>query len=150
MNSHFHQSQTPSQHSSKPSKKRLAREQLQILESSFNANQKLKAEFKLELARQLGVPPRQVAIWYQNRRARHRVETKEQEYNNIQQELRNVSAEKIKLEKEVDMLKYELNKAHEMLILASTPSATSLLSSSASDDDICQLILTCKPHLWLA
>ncbi|XP_050208447.1 homeobox-leucine zipper protein ATHB-52-like [Mercurialis annua] len=129
MNSHFHQSQTPSHHSSKPGKKRLAGDQLQILESNFNANQKLKAEHKLELASQLGVPPRQVAIWYQNKRARHKVETKEHEYKNIQHELGNVLAEKINLEKEVQMLKYELNKAREMLALASTTSAT------ASDDD---------------
>lgn len=116
--------------------KRLAREQLQILEASFNANKKLKAEHKLQLACQLGLPPRQVAIWYQNRRARQKLEVKEHQYNNIQQELNNVLAENIRLEKEVGTLKYELNKAQEILVLSSTPPRmTTLWSGSTSDDD---------------
>ncbi|XP_021684731.2 homeobox-leucine zipper protein ATHB-52-like [Hevea brasiliensis] len=133
--SHFHQSKTPSHHSPRPSKKRLARDQLQILETSFNANQKLKAELKLKLACQLGLPPRQVAIWYQNKRARHKIEAKEHQFKNIQQELGNVLAENIRLEKEVRTLKYELNQAQEMLVLASTPPMMILLSGSTSDDD---------------
>ncbi|KDP24075.1 hypothetical protein JCGZ_25732 [Jatropha curcas] len=134
MNSHFHQSQTLSHHPTKASKKRLARDQIQILESNFYPNQKLNADLKLDLAYQLGLPPIQVAIWYQNRRARHKMEAKEHEYENIQEQLRNVLAEKIRLQKEVLMLKCELDKAQEMLVLASNRSTTTLLSGSTSDD----------------
>ncbi|KAG8642441.1 hypothetical protein MANES_12G088301v8 [Manihot esculenta] len=92
-----HQSQNRSHHPFRPSMNRAVQS---ILEASFNANKKLKAEHKLQLACQLGLPPRQVAIWYQNRRARQKLEVKEHQYNNIQQELNNVLAENIRLEKE--------------------------------------------------
>ncbi|WCJ30905.1 Homeobox-leucine zipper protein family [Euphorbia peplus] len=132
MDSYLNQSETLNHHHSlKLTKKRLGRDQLGILEASFCANQKLKPEFKLELARQLGVSPRQVAIWYQNRRVRHKSEAKEHEYNNIQQELGNVLAEKIRLEKEVCTLKHELKRVQEMLGLASSSPATTFVS----DDD---------------
>lgn len=135
MNSYFHRSQSPGQHPPKPHKKRLAKEQLRLLETSFNANKKLKAELKLELAHQLGLPPRQVAIWYQNRRARNKTLSIEHEYKNIQQELGNVLAQNIRLEKEVSMLKHELNKAQQMLYFVSASSATTLPSLPASGDE---------------
>ncbi|KAJ6683350.1 hypothetical protein OIU85_007074 [Salix viminalis] len=101
MNSHLHnQSQSQCNQPLKPRKKRLGRDQLTLLEASFNANQKLKAEHKTELASQLGVPPRQVAIWYQNRRARHKNDVMEHDYKNIQLELGDVLAENIRLERQ--------------------------------------------------
>ena len=136
MNSHLHhQSQSQGNRPLKPRKKRLARDQLNLLETSFNANQKLKAEHKTELARQLGVPPKQVAIWYQNRRARHKNDAIEHDYMNIQLELGNVLAENIRLEKQVSMLKFELNKVQQMILFGPTSSAATLPSVSGSSDE---------------
>jgi hypothetical protein len=136
MNSHLHhQSQSQGNRPLKPRKKRLARDQLNLLETSFNANQKLKAEHKTELARQLGVPPKQVAIWYQNRRARHKNDAIEHDYMNIQLELGNVFAENIRLEKQVSMLKFELNKVQQMILFGPTSSAATLPSVSGSSDE---------------
>ncbi|CAK7322688.1 unnamed protein product [Dovyalis caffra] len=136
MNSHLdHQSQSQGNHALKPRKKRLTRDQIKLLETSFNANQKLKAENKIELARRLGLPPRQVAIWYQNRRARHKNDATEQDYKNVQLELGNVLAENMRLEKQVSMLRYELNKAQQTILFGSTTAATTLPSVSGSSDE---------------
>ncbi|RWR89611.1 Helix-turn-helix motif [Cinnamomum micranthum f. kanehirae] len=105
----------PPKHQTKHNKKRLSQEQLMLLESSFNLEKKLQPERKIQLARDLGLQPRQVAIWYQNKRARWKTQTLECDYKAICSRLDRVLAEKKSLEKEVEKLKGELAKAHEML-----------------------------------
>lgn len=117
------------------SRKKLTEDQVRLLETSFNANQKLELECKLELARKLGVPPRQVAIWYQNRRARQKVETIEFDYKTIQLQLENVLAEKNRLEQEVRILKDELSEARHMILALTTPCIGFLPSATTSDDN---------------
>ncbi|KAL5793710.1 hypothetical protein ACOSP7_002304 [Xanthoceras sorbifolium] len=127
-------SSTQNRYIKKTNRKRLTQDQVKLLETSFKANERLQADCKLELARRLGLPPRQVAVWYQNRRARQRIQTTEVDYKNIQLELDNVLAENRRLEHEVGMLMYEMNKAQQMLTV-STPSANLLRTVSASDDN---------------
>ncbi|KAK6919643.1 Homeobox domain [Dillenia turbinata] len=118
----------------KARKKRLTGVQVGLLESSFNSNRRLDAQRKLQLATALSLPPRQVAIWYQNRRARHKNQTIELDYKTIQIKLDSTLVEKERLEREVDLLKQQLHKAHEMLLTASDyPPAFPLSSHSASD-----------------
>ncbi|WVZ04460.1 hypothetical protein V8G54_025266 [Vigna mungo] len=102
----------------KHNKKRLTEEQVTILEKCFASNMKLEPEQKFHLANQLGVPPRQVAIWYQNKRARWKTQSLEMDHGVLQAKLENVMAEKKQLEKDVERLKAELKKAQEMLLIA--------------------------------
>ncbi|KAK7405301.1 hypothetical protein VNO78_06509 [Psophocarpus tetragonolobus] len=101
----------------KHNKKRLTEEQVAILEKCFASNMKLEPEQKFHLANQLGVPPRQVAIWYQNKRARWKTQNLEVDHGVLQAKLESVMAEKKQLEKDVERLKTELKKAQEMLLI---------------------------------
>ncbi|XP_021894295.1 homeobox-leucine zipper protein ATHB-52-like [Carica papaya] len=120
----------------KQENKRLTQDQLMLLEKSFNTNHNLNTERKLKLAQMLGLPPRKVAIWYQNRRARQKTHTIELDYKTLQLELDNVLAEKTRLEKEVDILRHQLDTTRSML-LQSNPSAAIRLPSGSSciDED---------------
>ncbi|XP_050370536.1 homeobox-leucine zipper protein ATHB-52-like [Argentina anserina] len=97
-------------------KKRLTQDQVKLLERSFSSNNKLEPDRKLLLAKQLGIPARQVAIWYQNKRARWKTQSLELGYNAIQMRLDTALAEKRRLEKDVERLKEELNRAHELFL----------------------------------
>ncbi|MCO5547065.1 hypothetical protein L7F22_000506 [Adiantum nelumboides] len=60
--------------------RRLTVEQINYLEMSFTEDLKLEPERKAFIAKQLGLRPRQVAIWFQNRRARWKNKQVEQDY----------------------------------------------------------------------
>lgn len=51
-------------------KRRFSDDQIRSLESIFESESRLEPRKKLQLARELGLQPRQVAIWFQNKRAR--------------------------------------------------------------------------------
>ncbi|CAL0330641.1 unnamed protein product [Lupinus luteus] len=65
-------------------KRRLSANQVQFLEKSFDEENKLEPERKTKLAKDLDLEPRQVAIWFQNRRARWKTKQLEKDYESLQ------------------------------------------------------------------
>ncbi|CAH8343418.1 unnamed protein product [Eruca vesicaria subsp. sativa] len=86
-------------------KKRLTSGQLASLERSFQDEIKLDSDRKLKLSRELGLQPRQIAVWFQNRRARWKAKQLEQLYDSLRQEYEVVSREKEMLHEEVKKLR---------------------------------------------
>ncbi|CDY69290.1 BnaAnng29920D, partial [Brassica napus] len=67
-------------------KKRLQLEQVKVLEKSFELGNKLDPERKIQLAKALGMQPRQIAIWFQNRRARWKTRQLERDYDSLKKQ----------------------------------------------------------------
>ncbi|KAK7311112.1 hypothetical protein RJT34_09029 [Clitoria ternatea] len=61
-------------------KRRLSVDQVKALEKNFEVENKLEPERKVKLAQELGLEPRQVAVWFQNRRARWKTKQLERDY----------------------------------------------------------------------
>ncbi|CAK7327730.1 unnamed protein product [Dovyalis caffra] len=102
-------------HSSNNKKKKLTQDQVRLLERTFTTNKKLEPELKVQLANHLGVPPRQIAIWYQNKRARWKTQSLELDYNTLQVKLENALADRRRLEREVVQLQEELRRAQQVV-----------------------------------
>ncbi|KAK6931176.1 Leucine zipper, homeobox-associated [Dillenia turbinata] len=64
-------------------KRRLTVNQVQFLERNFETENKLEPERKAQIAKELGLQPRQVAIWFQNRRARFKTKQLEKDYDSL-------------------------------------------------------------------
>ncbi|GMH25302.1 hypothetical protein Nepgr_027145 [Nepenthes gracilis] len=62
-------------------KRRLSVLQVRTLEKNFEVENKLEPERKVNLAQELGLQPRQVAVWFQNRRARWKTKQLEKDYS---------------------------------------------------------------------
>eukprot|EP00249_Psilotum_nudum_P016736 c25966_g1_i1 orf=422-1342(-) len=86
-------------------KRRLTMNQVKSLEMSFETESKLDPEKKNQLARDLGLQPRQIAVWFQNRRARFKNKQLERDYDALKGQFELVLAEKSRLETEVRRLK---------------------------------------------
>lgn len=65
----------------KNNKRRFSDEQIRSLETMFKSEARLEPQKKLQLATELGLQPRQVAIWFQNKRARWKSKQLEREYS---------------------------------------------------------------------
>jgi homeobox-leucine zipper protein len=89
-------------------KRRLTVDQVQFLERSFEVENKLEPERKIQLAKDLGLQPRQVAIWFQNRRARWKTKQLEKDYEVLQSSYNGLKADYDNLFKEKEKLKAEV------------------------------------------
>lgn len=87
-------------------KRKLSDEQVKMLEQSFGSEHKLESERKDKLAAELGLDPRQVAVWFQNRRARWKSKKLEEEYSKLKSDLDVAVVHKCRLETEVYIYTY--------------------------------------------
>ncbi|OAY49944.1 homeobox-leucine zipper protein HAT5 isoform X2 [Manihot esculenta] len=90
-------------------KRRLTASQVQFLERNFEVENKLEPERKIQLAKELGLQPRQVAIWFQNRRARFKNKQLEKNYDSLK-----TSYDKLKLDYD-NLLKENENLKNQLL-----------------------------------
>nr|KYP70953.1 Putative homeobox-leucine zipper protein ATHB-51 [Cajanus cajan] len=94
----------------KEKKKRLTNNQIELLERSFQEEIKLDPERKMKLSRELGLQPRQIAVWFQNRRTRWKAKQLEHLYDVLKHQYDVISDEKQKLQEEVMKLKAMLSR----------------------------------------
>ncbi|KAL3654187.1 hypothetical protein CASFOL_003868 [Castilleja foliolosa] len=90
-------------------KRRLRPDQVQFLEKSFEVENKLEPERKIQLAKELDLQPRQVAIWFQNRRARYKTKVLEKDYEKLKASFDKLKTEYEALCKQNEKMKNEVN-----------------------------------------
>ncbi|KAL1196573.1 Homeobox-leucine zipper protein ATHB-53 [Cardamine amara subsp. amara] len=124
-------------------KRKLTDEQVNMLEYSFGNEHKLESGRKEKIAGELGLDPRQVAVWFQNRRARWKNKKLEEEYAKLKSHHDAVVIGQCQLESQVLKLTEQLNEAQneirklsERLEEKSTNSSSSSLSVEANDAPI--------------
>ncbi|KAL7593198.1 hypothetical protein Lser_V15G32741 [Lactuca serriola] len=86
-------------------KLRLTKQQSAYLEESFKDQSILNHRQKLELARQLNLNPRQVEVWFQNRRARTKLKQTEMDYEYLKNCCETLTGENRRLHKEIQELR---------------------------------------------
>ncbi|KAH9295498.1 hypothetical protein KI387_039086 [Taxus chinensis] len=95
--------------------KRLNMEQVRALEKSFELGKRVEPEKKMRLARALGLHPRQVSIWFQNRRARWKTKQLENDFGILKQEYDAFKALYLSLKEENNKLQVEIQRLNNML-----------------------------------
>lgn len=96
-------------------KRRLTTEQVQLLERSFETENKLEPERKSDLAKKLGLQPRQVAVWFQNRRARWKTKQLERDFDRLKSSYDALLADHGSLLKDNDRLRSQVVSLTELL-----------------------------------
>ncbi|KZV53315.1 hypothetical protein F511_07609 [Dorcoceras hygrometricum] len=86
-------------------KLRLTKEQSSFLEDSFKEHNTLNPRQKLSLAKQLNLRPRQVEVWFQNRRARTKLKQTEVDCEYLKKCCERLTEENRRLHKELQELR---------------------------------------------
>ncbi|EXB37628.1 Homeobox-leucine zipper protein HAT3 [Morus notabilis] len=86
-------------------KLRLTKDQSLILEETFKEHNTLNPKQKLALAKELNLRPRQVEVWFQNRRARTKLKQTEVDCEYLKRCCENLTEENRRLQKEVQELR---------------------------------------------
>lgn len=92
-------------------KRRFSDEQIRTLETIFySTDSKLDSRKKVELATELGLQPRQIAIWFQNRRARWRSKEMENNFTSLRANYDNLASQFKSLQEENNSLLSQVTK----------------------------------------
>lgn len=86
-------------------KLRLSKEQSAYLEESFKEHNTLNPKQKLALAKQLNLRPRQVEVWFQNRRARTKLKQTEVDCEYLKRCYETLTEENRRLQKDIQELR---------------------------------------------
>ncbi|KAJ9171197.1 hypothetical protein P3X46_014592 [Hevea brasiliensis] len=86
-------------------KLRLSKEQSLLLEDTFKEHNTLNPKQKLDLGKQLNLRPRQVEVWFQNRRARTKLKQTEVDCEYLKRCCENLTQENRRLQKDVQELR---------------------------------------------
>lgn len=86
-------------------KLRLSKQQSAVLEESFKDNTTLNPKMKQVLAKQLNLRPRQVEVWFQNRRARTKLKQTEMDYEFLKRYCETMRDDNIRMQKELQELR---------------------------------------------
>nr|KYP70620.1 Homeobox-leucine zipper protein HOX11 [Cajanus cajan] len=86
-------------------KLRLSKQQSAFLEESFKEHTTLNPKQKLALAKQLNLRPRQVEVWFQNRRARTKLKQTEVDCEYLKRCCESLTEENRRLQKELQELR---------------------------------------------
>ncbi|CAA2935719.1 homeobox-leucine zipper ATHB-12-like [Olea europaea subsp. europaea] len=89
---------------------RFSDEQIRCLETMFDSETKIEPKKKIQVARELGLHPRQIAIWFQNKRARWKSKLLERDYSILKANYNNLASRFEVLKKENQSLIVQLQK----------------------------------------
>ncbi|XP_062216658.1 homeobox-leucine zipper protein HOX13-like [Phragmites australis] len=111
-------------------KRRLALEQVRALERSFETDNKLDPDRKARIARDIGLQPRQVAVWFQNRRARWKTKQLERDFATLRARHDTLRADCDALRRDKDELAAEIRELRQKL---SEPETAVKLEAGGND-----------------
>lgn len=132
-------------------KLRLTKAQSALLEESFKLHSTLNPKQKQDLARELKLRPRQVEVWFQNRRARTKLKQTEVDCEFLKKCCDTLTDENRRLQKELQELK-ALKLAHPLYMqlpaatLTMCPSCERIGSASAAENAVKRPFA--KPHFY--
>ncbi|KNA14370.1 hypothetical protein SOVF_108110 [Spinacia oleracea] len=135
-------------------KRRLTVHQVQFLEKSFEVDNKLEPERKVQLAKDLGLQPRQVAIWFQNRRARWKTKQLEKDFDSLQSNFNDLKSDYENLLQEKEKLQAEVVQLTDKLLLKekkqgehSAPFNTNIEPKTVQEEPIVESASETEDHL---
>ncbi|KAG6595211.1 putative homeobox-leucine zipper protein ATHB-51, partial [Cucurbita argyrosperma subsp. sororia] len=126
-------------------KKRFSRDQLESLERSFQEEGKLEPDRKMKLSKEIGLQPRQIAVWFQNRRARSKVKQLQHLYDTLKQEFDAISMEKLDLQQQVRELRSMLR---EQAVRNHGSMAYMTVSEEEATESTAEGVRSCNNHIF--
>ncbi|KAG2284574.1 hypothetical protein Bca52824_055794 [Brassica carinata] len=115
--------------------------QVKALEKNFEIDNKLEPERKVKLAQELGLQPRQVAIWFQNRRARWKTKQLERDYGVLKSNFDSLKRSRDSLQRDNDSLLAEIKELRVKLDVEGTN-----VNAVTEETDVVKAVETVDSH----